>query len=201
MIKIRNRIQIKTKYGICTFVSFSGLGDHLEHFALVFKNAHHHRSPIVRVHSECITGDLFGSCKCDCGKQLNEALSLFQKSGGILLYLRQEGRGIGLYNKLDAYALQEKGFDTFEANVQLNLPKDSRSFSVAAKMLKALRVKHIHLLSNNPDKYNQLKLYGIHIRKVIHTRYYVNVHNKKYLKAKIKVGHIFLSKLHAEARK
>jgi len=192
MAKIRNKVEIATKYGKSSFITFTDIEEDKEHFAIVFKNADNHKFPIVRVHSECITGDLFGSFKCDCGDQLHEALKLFSKSGGILLYLRQEGRGIGLYNKLDAYALQEKGFDTFQANTQLNFPDDMRSFKVAADMLIALDVKNIKLLSNNPDKYQQIQHYGIHIKEQISTGLFIKNENKKYLQSKVeKAGHFF----------
>ncbi|MDX1902324.1 MAG: GTP cyclohydrolase II [Gammaproteobacteria bacterium] len=192
MATIRNKIKVLTKYGMSTFVSFHDLDPHKEHFALIFNNADTEKCPFVRVHSECITGDLFGSSKCDCGDQLHESLNLFSTSGGILLYLRQEGRGIGLYNKLDAYAIQEKGFDTFQANCVLNLPEDMRDFSVAAEMLKAMNIEKIHLISNNPDKYKQLKRDGIQIEDVTRTGFYLKNDNKKYLQAKIEhAGHIF----------
>ena len=191
MATIRKKIEIETKYGNCNFVTFYGL-DGQEHFAIIFKNANTQNCPLVRVHSECITGDVFGSLRCDCGDQLSEAMNLFSKSGGILLYLRQEGRGIGLYNKLDAYVLQDKGFDTFEANRMLNFPEDMRRFDVAADMLKALGTHEIDLLSNNPDKYIQLKRCGIQIHRIINTGFYVNKRNKKYLQAKIeKSNHSF----------
>lgn len=193
MAELRKKIQISTKYGVCSFATFHDLDHSKEHFALIFKNADTQKCPLVRVHSECITGDLFGSCKCDCGDQLHEALTTFKNSGGILLYLRQEGRGIGLYNKLDAYALQQEGYDTFQANCLLNLPEDMRSFDIAADMLKVFRINQIDLLSNNPDKHQQLKKHGIHVRKRISTGFYLKKDNKKYLQAKIeKAGHSFL---------
>src|SRR5690606_14203700 len=125
--------------------------DGKEHFAVGFGKWKEQPTPLARIHSECLTGDLFGSRHCDCGDQLNESLSRFRNSGGILLYLRQEGRGIGLYNKLDAYALQARGADTFQANRLLGLGDDLRSFDVAAEMLRALGKTEIRLLSNNPD--------------------------------------------------
>ena len=195
MALIRNKIQILTKHGSCTFVTFYDLDEKNEHFALIF-NSSETKCPLVRVHSECITGDLFGSCKCDCGDQLSEALNLFSQSGGILLYLRQEGRGIGLYNKLDAYSLQQKGFDTFEADNMLNFPDDMRKFDIAADMLKAMGIRTIDLLSNNPDKYTQLKEHGICIRNKVNTGFYLKKENKYYLQAKIeKAGHSFIQNI------
>lgn len=142
--------------------------------------------PLVRVHSECLTGDVFGSLLCDCGPQLHEAISCFAREGGILLYLRQEGRGIGLYAKLSAYALQKKGLDTFEANRHLNLPEDARSFEPAAQMLSALGVPRVRLLTNNPDKASQLERYGIGIESTIPTGVYLNPNNRRYLEAKVR---------------
>ncbi|MHB1221035.1 MAG: GTP cyclohydrolase II [Gammaproteobacteria bacterium] len=196
MASMRNKIKINTKYGPCSFVTFNDLEPEKEHFALIFKDADTHQTPLVRVHSECITGDLFGSFICDCGDQLSEAMNIFSEKGGILLYLRQEGRGIGLYNKIDAYALQEKGFDTYEANCLLDFPGDMRSFEVASAMLKIMSLKNIKLLSNNPDKYNQLTQNGIHILKMINTRLYLKEDNKEYLQTKIKkAGHLFSEKI------
>src|SRR5919112_6220433 len=113
--------------------------------------------PLIRPHSECLTGDVFGSQRCDCGAQLREAVERIADAGGYLLYLRQEGRGIGLYSKLEAYALQETGVDTYDANVALGHGEDERSYVVAAQMLHALRASRVALLSNNPDKVRQLR--------------------------------------------
>lgn len=196
MAIVRNKVNILTKYGDCTFVSFHHLDSLYEHFALIFKDATSLKNPLVRVHSECITGDLFGSCKCDCGDQLNEALKTFSEKGGILLYLRQEGRGIGIYNKLDAYSLQEQGFDTFQANMLLNFPADKRKYDVAANMLKALGILNIDLLTNNPDKVQQIRENGINIRERISTKFYLKKDNKKYLQTKIeKADHLFLNNI------
>jgi GTP cyclohydrolase II len=160
--------------------------------ALVFKNAEQDECPVVRIHSECLTGDAFSSLKCDCGQQLEESLKMFGSQGGILLYLRQEGRDIGLYNKIDAYLLQSKGHDTFEANLMLNLPEDNRKFQMAAEMLLALGVQKIQLLSNNPDKVAQLESFGIEVKGRQGTGTYLTPENKGYLSTKHKKAkHIF----------
>lgn len=171
---------------LSNFVSFKGerFEGEKEHFAIVFGDLEKNDNPIVRIHSECMTGDLFLSKRCDCGDQLNEAIDLMTKNGGIILYLRQEGRGIGLYNKFKAYKLQDTGLNTFEANLELGLEKDSRDFIIAADMLKALGKKNVFLLSNNDNKKHQLMENGINVLKMIPTNVYVNIHNKKYLEAK-----------------
>lgn len=171
---------------LSNFVSFKGEGfdGEEEHFAIIFGDLEKNDNPIVRIHSECMTGDLFLSKRCDCGDQLNEAIDLMAENGGIILYLRQEGRGIGLYNKFKAYKLQDTGLNTFEANLELGLEKDSRDFIIAADMLKALGKKNVFLLSNNDNKKHQLMENGINVLKMIPTSVYVNVHNKKYLEAK-----------------
>lgn len=181
---IRNKVCINTSYGDACFYSFNNLSDKKEHLALVFNKADQCGVPIVRIHSECMTGDVFGSAKCDCGDQLDEAMQTFSEHGGIILYLRQEGRGIGLYNKLDAYSLQNKGFDTFEANQLLHFPDDLREYSVAAEMLHALNIKKIRLLTNNKEKVNDLKKYGIEVEERISTSVFVKEQNKGYLAAK-----------------
>ncbi|AOJ71557.1 MULTISPECIES: GTP cyclohydrolase II [Burkholderia] len=165
-------------------VTFQGLCDSAEHLALVFGPLTD--APLVRVHSECLTGDVFGSARCDCGEQLDESVAMFGREGGILLYLRQEGRGIGLYNKLDAYRLQiSQGLDTFAANRALNFPDDLRDFRVAAQMLQALGVSEISLVTNNPDKISQIEKHGIQIKRVRQTGVFVNHTNQGYLRAKI----------------
>lgn len=188
--KVRRHIPIQIAGGHATLHSFDGLEDPREHIALCFGDWDKQSSPLVRIHSECLTGDVFGSARCDCGNQLSEAIGRFHKTGGILLYLRQEGRDIGLYNKIDAYALQDKGYDTFEANHRLGLPCDARAYLVAAQMLQALQVSRIRLLSNNPDKREQLIHHGITIIDQLPTETHLTAHNKRYLQAKcIKAGH------------
>lgn len=168
-------------------VSFVRLSDEAEHVALVFGEPA--ENSLVRVHSECLTGDTLGSARCDCGGQLADAISTLADFGGVLLYLRQEGRGIGLYNKIDAYSLQEAGLDTFAANRQLHFPDDARDYSVGAQMLRALGIASIVLLSNNPDKARQLAASGIEVERTIPTRVHLNPHNVKYLEAKSASGH------------
>ncbi|MFD6431245.1 GTP cyclohydrolase II [Streptomyces venezuelae] len=169
-------------------MTFSGLLDGREHLALVFGDAPG-PAPLVRVHSECLTGDVFGSGRCDCGPQLQEALGLLAADGGILLYLRQEGRGIGLYNKLDAYLLQDEGLDTFEANRELSFEADLRDYRVAAQMLDALGVTSIQLLTNNPDKAAQLMASGITVLESVRTGVFLHSSNRRYIEAKAQAGH------------
>lgn len=190
--KIRRAVKIPMRKGSGVFHSFEGLMDDREHFAIGFADWETQALPLVRLHSECITGDLFGSARCDCGDQLREALSILQSGGGILLYMRQEGRGIGLYNKLDAYDLQRLGLDTFEANNKLNFPDDIRNYFDAAQMLKALGIHRIRLLSNNPEKRRQLIQCGITVEQTLCTKTYLKAENKSYLEAKkIKYHHTF----------
>ena len=189
---VRQKVEIPLGDKTATFCSFNDLADDKEHIALVFKGSNPSPSsiPLVRMHSECLTGDVFCSSRCDCGNQLNEAIDKLSIEGGILLYLRQEGRGIGLYNKLDAYALQLKGLDTYEANKALGFTDDLRNYKVAAQMLMALDVRAIRLLSNNPNKRKQLEDHGIHISSMRSTGVFVKEENKGYLKAKVdKTGH------------
>ncbi|MFG2357854.1 GTP cyclohydrolase II [Streptomyces sp. NPDC048521] len=164
--------------------TFHGLVDGREHLALQLGRTLS-EVPLVRLHSECLTGDVFGSARCDCGPQLHEALELIDAAGGVLLYLRQEGRGIGLYSKLDAYSLQDQGLDTYEANRALGLSEDLRDYAVAAQMLHALGHDEIDLLTNNPNKGEQLRRYGIAVRRTVATGVFVNPHNTAYLTAKV----------------
>ncbi|MGW7574690.1 GTP cyclohydrolase II [Streptomyces sp. NPDC054765] len=163
-------------------VTFNGLSDDKEHLAL--RLGQPKEMPLVRLHSECLTGDLFGSARCDCGQQLSEALQLIARRGGVLLYLRQEGRGIGLYNKLDAYRLQDGGLDTYEANRALGLGDDPRDYASAAQMLRALGHTEVDLLTNNPDKVAQLRALGIGVRTIMRTGVFRTRHNSSYLSAK-----------------
>ena len=173
-------------------VTFDGLIDAREHLLLGLGdwNAAIERAtdggdaPLVRPHSECLTGDVFGSERCDCGPQLREAVERIAAEGGFLLYLRQEGRGIGLYAKLDAYALQDAGLDTYEANVALGRGEDERDYTVAAQMLKAVGVDGIRLLSNNPDKAVQLEELGIRVTERVPTEVHLSESNSRYLQAK-----------------
>jgi GTP cyclohydrolase II len=172
--------------------TFTGLADGREHLALGLGDwagslAEHDSggSPLlVRPHSECLTGDVFGSERCDCGPQLREAAERIAGAGGFLLYLRQEGRGIGLYAKLDAYALQDAGLDTYEANVALGHREDERDYTAAAQMLAALGVERVALLSNNPDKARQLARLGITVTEHVPTGVYLSPANAGYLAAK-----------------
>ncbi len=190
-LSLRTQISIKTKYGRGCFISFSGFSDQEEHLAIVFGQAEQQSTPLVRVHSECLTGDVFGSQHCDCGEQLDLSMNMLSKQGGILLYMRQEGRGIGLYNKLDAYDLQlNQGMNTYEANHALGFPDDLRHFAPAAQMLEALGVSHIKLLTNNPDKVTQLEDNGITIREIAPLQTQGNAHNTRYLSAKKDAGHL-----------
>ena len=173
-------------------MTFDGLTDGKEHLALglgdwrrsLARSAAGGRAPLVRPHSECLTGDVFGSQRCDCGPQLREAVERITEAGGLLLYLRQEGRGIGLYAKLDAYALQDAGLDTYEANLALGHAEDERDYAAAAQMLFALRADRIRLLSNNPDKARQLAGYGVTVTERIRTGVHVSADNVRYLAAK-----------------
>ena len=165
-------------------------GEH--HIALVKGHIGDGEDVLCRVHSECLTGDVFGSMRCDCGQQLETALRMIEKEGrGVLLYMRQEGRGIGLVNKLKAYKLQEEGMDTLEANIALGFPGDMREYYVGAQILREIGVKSLNLLTNNPDKVYQLKDYGITIRKRVPIEIEANVYDLFYLQTKkARMGHL-----------
>ncbi|GAA1880531.1 GTP cyclohydrolase II [Lapillicoccus jejuensis] len=169
--------------------SFTGLVDGREHLALTLGGPTRRRTPVVRLHSECLTGDVLGSRRCDCGPQLREAVERVADAGGHVLYLRQEGRGIGLYAKLDAYALQDEGLDTYEANLALGHPADSRDYTVAAQMLLALGAPEVDLLTNNPDKTAQLRALGIRVRASVATGVHWSPDNARYLATKARGGH------------
>ncbi|UYZ67954.1 GTP cyclohydrolase II [Moraxella bovis] len=148
--------------------------------------------PLIRIHSECLTGDAFGSLKCDCGPQLNTAMQMIQAHGcGAILYLRQEGRGIGLVNKIRAYALQDQGHDTLDANLMLGLPADARTYEMCEIMLKHVDVTKLSLMTNNPNKVNDLKSLGLDVVERVPLIVGVNPHNQDYLNVKdSKMGHL-----------
>jgi GTP cyclohydrolase II len=188
---IRTELDVPLRFAdgfttVARVFSFDGLVDGREHLA--FGLGDRAQTPLVRPHSECLTGDVFGSQRCDCGSQLREGVERIADAGGYLLYLRQEGRGIGLYDKLDAYALQDTGLDTYEANVALGHDEDERSYLAAAQMLHALRAPRVALLSNNPDKARQLRRFGITVTAQVPTGVHVSPANVRYLTAKAATG-------------
>jgi GTP cyclohydrolase II len=176
--------------------TFDGLVDGREHLAFGLgdragpptPDAHSGAAPLIRPHSECLTGDVFGSQRCDCGPQIREAVERIADAGGFLLYLRQEGRGIGLYAKLDAYLLQDAGLDTYEANLALGYAADERDYTVAAQMLHALGLTRVALLSNNPDKAAQLARLGVTVTERLPTGMHLSAANSSYLAAKVTHG-------------
>ncbi len=174
------------------FVAFRPADGGIEQYAIVIGEAERQKAPLCRLHSECFTGDLFGSLRCDCGEQLNGAMRrMAEEGGGVLLYLRQEGRGIGLVNKLRAYRLQEEGLDTLEANMHLGFEPDERDFLVAATMLEQLGFPRIRLLTNNPLKMEALIRQGIEIAERVPHSFAANRHNRFYLETKArKSGHL-----------
>lgn len=190
---VRTRVQIPLTFGdgyttTAQAITFDGLSDGREHVAFVLGEPG--ETPLVRLHSECLTGDVFGSARCDCGPQLREAVERISGTGGVLLYLRQEGRDIGLYNKLDAYALQDSGLDTYQANTELGFDEDARDYTAAAQMLAALGLPEIDLLTNNPDKVRQLTALGVTVRDTLPTGVHANENNLRYLRAKAEhTGH------------
>ncbi len=162
-----------------------------EHYAIVIGSPPPHEPVLTRLHSECFTGDLLGSLKCDCGPQLRGAIESIAKAGsGVVLYLAQEGRGIGLINKLRAYRLQDQGFDTMQANERLGFEADERLYQVAAKMLTLLGYSSVRLLTNNPDKVRALEGAGINVVERMPHRFAATAHNRAYLDTKTKVGHL-----------
>jgi GTP cyclohydrolase II len=187
---IRSRVTVPLKFAdgyrtTAEVITFDGLADGKEHLAIALGDAFGAEVPLVRPHSECLTGDVFGSERCDCGPQFREAVERIAGVGGFLLYLRQEGRGIGLYAKLDAYALQDLGMDTYEANRALGHADDERDYTAAAQMLTALGVGAVDLLTNNPDKPAQLRSFGVDVREVLPTSVHASAANVRYLQAKV----------------
>lgn len=193
LIKLAADANMPTKYGDFHIYVFKNDLDHKEHLAIVKGDVKDGEDVLVRVHSECLTGDVFGSKRCDCGEQLANALSTIEKAGrGVVVYMRQEGRGIGLTNKIKAYALQEQGLDTVEANVELGFPADMREYSLAAQIIRYLGIKSIKLLTNNPSKKENLEHWGIQVDKRVPVIVKANSVNAAYLRTKKeKMGHLF----------
>jgi len=188
-------VNMPTEYGDFKLVAYEQINTSEVHMALVKGEWQKDEPVMVRVHSSCVTGDIFGSCRCDCGSQLHSAMQMVEREGkGIVLYMKQEGRGIGLLNKLKAYKLQEEGLDTVEANLQLGFEMDSRDYGIGAQILSDLGVSKIRLITNNPKKRVGLMGYGLEIVDNIAIEITPNPHNEKYLKTKRdKLGHMILN--------
>ncbi|WP_179319396.1 GTP cyclohydrolase II [Winogradskyella helgolandensis] len=193
------RVQLPTKYGHFEFVPFQEKINGLEHMALIKGGFSLNEAVLTRIHSSCATGDLFGSLKCDCGDQLIQAMKMIEQNGsGIIVYLQQEGRGIGLMNKMKAYKLQEEGMDTIQANLHLGFAPDERGYEIAAEILNLLGVNKLNLLTNNPDKILGLEQNGISVVERVPLIIDANPFNKHYLETKeSQMGHQ-LSKLNVE---
>ncbi len=192
LVRLEEEINLPTEYGAFRLKMYHSVLDQKSHLALIFGAPEKSANPLVRIHSECLTGDAFGSLRCDCGSQLQTAMKLIAESGhGVLLYLRQEGRGIGLEQKIRAYALQEKGLDTVEANEQLGFEADARDYAIAAQMLRALGIASCRLLTNNPRKISGLEEYGMHVQERVPLVRPPTQHNGRYLDTKrAKLGHL-----------
>ena len=190
------RVDMPTKYGHFTLVAFKEKTTGAEHLALIKGSWQNREAVLTRVHSSCFTGDILGSFRCDCGEQLHKAMAMVEKEGkGIILYMNQEGRGIGLINKLRAYKLQEEGMDTVEANLHLGFGMDERDYGVGAQILRYLGVTSLKLMSNNPRKRAGLAGYGLEIVEIVPIEMNPNSHNLKYLETKRdKLGHEILGK-------
>ena len=185
-----NIINLPTDHGNFKAISFYDKIENKEHLALI-KGKVDGENILTRIHSECLTGDVFSSNRCDCGNQLHKAMEMIDENGsGIILYLRQEGRGIGLFNKIKAYHLQEEGYDTVDANIKLGFAPDLRNYKIACQMLKELGVKSIDLLTNNPDKIKQVEKYDIKVNKRVPIEIHSNHIDRVYLKTKAdRMGH------------
>jgi len=191
LIKREVTVKMPTAYGDFDLTAYTQINSGAEHMALVKGSWQPDEPVLVRVHSSCVTGDIFGSCRCDCGDQLHHAMQMIEKEGrGVVVYMNQEGRGIGLMNKLKAYKLQEEGLDTVEANIELGFKMDQRDYGVGAQILRDVGVSKMRLMSNNPKKRTGLIGYGLEIVENVSIQIPSNLHNKKYLDTKkSKMGH------------
>ncbi|MDN5578597.1 MAG: GTP cyclohydrolase II, partial [Chryseobacterium sp.] len=196
MLKIQAEANVPTEYGNFRMIAFSEQeSDWMPHMAIIAENTDFSKPVNVRFHSECITGEVFHSKKCECGQQLDAAMKFMHENGGIIIYLRQEGRNIGIINKLKAYALQEQGFDTVEANLKLGLPADDRDFSAAIEILNLLEVKEINLLTNNPEKMKIVENSNVILNKRIPLQITATKESESYLKVKKDYfGHLLIDK-------
>lgn len=193
LVSVEAASDLPTRHGPFRMYVFTGDGDSREHVALVRGDLWGAEDVLARVHSECMTGDVFGSLRCDCGEQLDRALARIGREGrGVLLYLRQEGRGIGLANKIRAYRLQqEDGLDTVDANLALGFPDDARDYGVAAAIVRTLGVRSVALMTNNPDKVRQLASFGIVVSSRLPHVVVPGEHNRSYLSTKAaRSGHL-----------
>ncbi|MFC2039673.1 bifunctional 3,4-dihydroxy-2-butanone-4-phosphate synthase/GTP cyclohydrolase II [Chloroflexota bacterium] len=181
-----------TRYGDFTVVAYKSDTETEEHIALIMGDVTNEEPVLVRVHSQCLTGEVFGSQRCDCGEQIDQALKKIAKVGrGVLLYMRQEGRGIGIHNKIKAYALQDQGMDTVEANIELGFAPDLRDYGIGAQILADLGIHNIQLITNNPKKVVGLESYGLKVTKIVPIRIPPNKHSARYLETKkTKMGHL-----------
>ncbi len=186
------KVHLPTKYGDFDIIPYRQLSNGLEHVALIKGTWQPDEPVLVRVHSSCVTGDIFGSLRCDCGDQLHKAMEMIDQAGkGVIVYMNQEGRGIGLMNKIKAYQLQDQGLDTVEANVHLGFKPDERDYGIGAQILRDLGVKKIRLMTNNPVKRVGLEGYGLEIVEIVPIIIQPNKYNQKYLETKeLKMGHM-----------
>jgi 3,4-dihydroxy 2-butanone 4-phosphate synthase/GTP cyclohydrolase II len=185
LVKKEVSVNLPTEWGDFEMIAYTQVNTGENHLALVKGNWEPDEPILVRVHSSCVTGDIFGSCRCDCGPQLHKAMEMIQKEGkGVIVYMNQEGRGIGLVNKLKAYNLQENGFDTVEANLQLGFKMDQRDYGIGAQILRSLNVSKMKLMSNNPKKRAGLIGYGLEIVENVPIEIASNPHNENYLRTK-----------------